>query len=407
MSETVKEQPFTLSVADADLDVLRKKLDLVCFPDELEDAGWDYGVPLAHIKRLVERWRHGYDWRRSEEAINKLPMFTRDIHVDGFGTLNIHYVHQRSNAANAIPLLFVHGWPGHFLESRKLLPILTANSVDKPSFHVVALSLPGYGFSEAPKRRGFAGAQYAEVCNKLMLSLGYNHYGGDWGHVVGLNAVTKYGHRHIKAWHTNCPITDVGVSALLSQPRVLFNMLAYPFDRQAQKALAQTKRHFHEGSGYMIQQATKPQTIGHCLADSPVGLLAWIYEKLVNWSDGYPWSDDEVLEWVSIYWFSRAGPTASARMYYEMTGGNKNFFRGIRWTSVPLGISHFPREVARLPKSWMRLLGNVVFQSDHDKGGHFAAYEQPEKLADDLRKMFGAGGPAQDTFPELKLKGYA
>lgn len=135
-----------------------------------------------------------------------------------------------------------------------------------------------------------------------------------------------------------------------------------------------------------------------------------------------------VLEWVSIYWFSRAGPTASARMYYEMTGGNKNFFRGIRWTSVPLGISHFPREVARLPKSyvivllptlmmvreslmldrrWMRLLGNVVFQSDHDKGGHFAAYEQPEKLADDLRKMFGAGGPAQDTFPELKLKEYA
>lgn len=181
MSETVKEQPFTLSVADADLDLLRRKLDLVCFPDELEDAGWDYGVPLAHIKRLVERWRRGYDWRRSEEAINKLPMFTRDIHVDGFGTLNIHYVHQRSDAANAIPLLFVHGCefsycsidahllsylsigPGHFLESRKLLPILTANSVDKPSFHVVALSLPGYGFSEAPKRRGFAGAQYAEA----------------------------------------------------------------------------------------------------------------------------------------------------------------------------------------------------------------------------------------------------
>ncbi|PIL35240.1 hypothetical protein GSI_03030 [Ganoderma sinense ZZ0214-1] len=262
-------------------------------------------------------------------------MFTRDIHVDGFGTLNIHYVVQRSGTAHAIPLLFVHGWPGHFLESRKLLPILTANLVDKPSFHVVVLSLPGYGFSEAPKRRGFAGAQ------------------------------------------------------------------------QAQKALAQTKRHFHEGSGYMIQQATKPQTIGHCLADSPVGLLAWIYEKLVNWSDGYPWTDDEVLEWVSIYWFSRAGPTASARMYYEMTGGNKNFFRGIRWRSVPLGISHFPREVARLPKSWMRLLGNVVFQSDHDQGGHFAAYEQPEKLADDLRRMFGAGGPAHGTFPELKLMGCA
>lgn len=178
------EVPFALAIPDADLDILHKKLEVTRLPDELEDARWDYGVPLDDIKRLVARWKDGFDWRASEAAINAIPQFTRDIDVEGHDTLNIHYIHQRSALDNAIPLLFVHGCkcstylvlyrtdyvaynvgPGHFMEVSKLLPLLTAVSPDHPSFHVVAISLPGFGFSEAPKKKGFAITQHAEVNN--------------------------------------------------------------------------------------------------------------------------------------------------------------------------------------------------------------------------------------------------
>lgn len=192
---TMTEVPFTISVSDAKLDLLRRKLELSTFPDELEDAAWKYGAPLADIQRLVERWKDGYDWRKHEKELNdELPMFTRDIDVDNFGTLNIHYVHKKSIATNAIPLLYCHGCmyclsltcvprlliehlgPGTFHEARKLLPLLTASSPDHPSFHVVALSLPGYGFSEAPRKQGFAIKQYAEVCSLLYIVCSIAHF---------------------------------------------------------------------------------------------------------------------------------------------------------------------------------------------------------------------------------------
>ncbi|CDO72048.1 hypothetical protein BN946_scf184943.g83 [Trametes cinnabarina] len=410
---TNAEVPFKLSVPDSDIDLLHKKLDLTRFPDELENAAWNYGAPLSDIQRLFEHWKTKFDWRRAEAEINKLPMFTRDIEVEGHGTLNIHYVHQKSEVQHAIPLLFVHGWPGDFLEVRKILPFLTKKSTDYPSFHVVALSLPGFGFSEAPKKPGFAGRQYAEVFNKLMLSLGYEEYvyqGGDWGHLLGLHAVTHYGHQHIKAWHTNMAVCRR--PAFLSHPLVFLSMLTIPFNKSVKADLEHSMVWRRSGQGYFAIQSTKPQTLGYGLADSPVGLLAWIYEKLVSWTDAYPWTDDEgkpdfarsqstmltrssVIEWISVYWFSRAGPAASTRIYYEMTGGGKHdTFEGTKWTSVPVGVSYFPKELVRLPKSWSYTLGNLVFESEHDKGGHFAAFETPEKLAGDLRRMYGMGGPA-------------
>ncbi|KAI0754652.1 alpha/beta-hydrolase [Daedaleopsis nitida] len=420
--DQVKETPFVLSIPDATLDLLHKKLDLAHFPDELDGAAWNYGVPLADVKRLVSRWKDGFDWRKHEAEINRLPMFTRDIDIDEFGTLNIHYVHQRSEVEDAIPLLFVHGCkcyvspslhadeelvvgpgPGHFLEVRKLLPLLTTNSPENPSFHVVAISLPGFGFSDAPSKPGFAAPQYAQVMNRLMLSLGYDHYvyqGGDWGHILGIHAAHIYGHQHIKAWHTNAPVVQPRLIDLLRHPRIILRMLLLPFDKPAREAITVSKRFFAVGSGYMIEQASKPQTLGYGLADSPVGLLAWIYEKLVSWTDDYPWTDDEVLEWVSVYWFSRAGPAASVRIYYEMSAGNtRSITQSAPWSSIPLGVSYFPKEIARLPASWTGLLGNVAYQREHAKGGHFAATEQPEVLADDLRKMFGRGGPAFGVVP--------
>ncbi|KAI9064689.1 alpha/beta-hydrolase [Trametes sanguinea] len=397
-----EEQPFTLSIPDSDLELLHKKLDLVRFPDELENVGWDYGAPLGDIQRLVEHWKTKFDWRKAEAEINKLPMFTRNIDVEGFGTLNIHYVHQKSDVQKAIPLLFVHGWPGDFLEVRKMLPLLTEKSADHPSFHVVALSLPGFGFSEAPKKPGFAGRQYAEVVfNKLMLSLGYEEYvyqGGDWGHLLGAHAVTHFGGKHIKAWHTNMLVARP--PTFFSHPIVFLDMLTIPFNKSVKAGLEHSQVWRKSGHGYFAMQSTKPQTLGYSLADSPVGLLAWIYEKLVGWTDSYPWTDDEVIEWISVYWFSRAGPAAAGRIYYEMTGGGKHdTFEGVKWTSVPLGVSYFPRELVRLPKSWAHTLGKYVFESEHDKGGHFAAFEQPEKLAGDLRKMYGKGGPAYGVVP--------
>ncbi|KAI0794065.1 alpha/beta-hydrolase [Fomes fomentarius] len=397
-----REKPFTLAIADEDLNFLQEKLKLCRLPDEVDDAGWDYGVPLADICRLVSRWKDGFDWRATEAELNQLPMFIREIDVDGFGTLDIHYVHRKSAAKNAIPLLFVHGWPGSFLEVRKILPLLTSVSPEHPSFHVVAPSLPGFAFSGAPHKPGFAGSQYAEVLNKLMASLGYEQYvyqGGDFGHTIGLYAVNKYGHEHIKAWHSNMPVYRF--PSFWSNPLLFLQLLTMPINKQISAPLNDAMRTFKREMGYFAVQSTKPQTIGYSFADSPVGLLAWIYEKLVKISDAYPWTDDEVLEWVSIYWFSRAGPAASCRIYYEMTGGGTapDVYGDTAWTSVPLGVSYFPREPIRFPQSWTSMIGKLVFEAKHDKGGHFAAHEQPELLVGDLRRMFGQGGPAFGVVP--------
>ncbi|KAI0633456.1 alpha/beta-hydrolase [Trametes polyzona] len=395
--QTTMERPFKVAVPDVELERLRQRLDLARFPDELDEAGWEYGAPLADVQRLVARWRDGFDWRKAEAAINALPQFTRDIEVEGFGTLNVHYVHKRSEVTeNAVPLLFIHGWPGHFLEVRKLLPLLTAGPKDQPSFHVVALSLPGFGFSEAPKKKGFAAKQYAEVGNKLMVSLGYDEYvaqGGDWGHYVAGFLATHYAHTNIKAWLSN--YTMALPPTLRSSPWLYITDLITPRSKKEKEGWASTGVFRSKGSGYSHEQATRPQTLGYSLADSPVSLLAWIYEKLVEWTDGYPWEDDEVLEWVSVYWFSRAGPGASLRIYKELTNGyDRIAIEWVKWTSIPLGFSKFPKEIERAPNKWLRTLGNVVFESEHEQGGHFAAHERPEDLASDIRKMFGKGGPA-------------
>ncbi|KAL6300106.1 alpha/beta-hydrolase [Sparassis latifolia] len=392
------EQPFTVAVSDSDLAYLHKKLELVRLPDELNEAGWDYGVPLTDIRRLVAYWKDGFDWKKAEAEINEIPQFTRDIDVEGFGTLNIHYVHQKSTEEHAIPLLFVHGWPGNFLEARKILPMLTSVSSEHPSFHVVALSLPGFGFSEAPKKRGFGGPQYAEVAHKLMLAVGYTEYvvqAGDWGHVVAKLMAWRYGKQGVKAWHTNFPAASP--PSFVSDPLLYLSHLVTPWTRAERAGLERTTWWRNKGGGYFQEQSTQPQTLGYSLADSPVGMLAWIYEKLVQWSDNYPWTDDEVLTWLSVYWFSRAGPAASVRIYYEMAVAG-NIIRPER-SSVPLGLSFFPRELILAPRKWTRTIGRVVFEDEHDSGGHFASIEKPEELVGDVRRMFGKGGPAYGVVP--------
>ncbi|KAG7094998.1 hypothetical protein E1B28_005792 [Marasmius oreades] len=278
---------FNISIPESSLALLKSKLELARLPDELDEAGWDYGVPLSNIRRLVSRWLDGYDWRKHEKALNdELPQFTRDIEVEGHGTLNIHYVHKRSAVHNAIPLLFIHGWPGSFIEIRKILPLLTQVKPDAPSFHVVGLGLPGFGFSKGTKKKGFGLEKHAEVGHKLMLALGYTEYvtqGGDWGTGVGHTMGTLYGGSHMKAFHTNTPF-------ILKPPTGVDPSTYTAADREA---LKQGQSFEQRGQGYFQEQSTQPQTLGYSLSDSPVGLLAWIYEKLVNWTDEYPWEDDE------------------------------------------------------------------------------------------------------------------
>ncbi|KAJ7681483.1 Alpha/Beta hydrolase protein [Mycena rosella] len=408
----MSESPFKISVPDANLDRLQQKLKLTTLPDELEGAGWDYGVPLADVKRLVARWSDGYDWRHHEALLNaELPQFTRAISVEGHGTLAIHYVHQRSEAAGAIPLLFVHGWPGSFLEARKIVPLLSEKSADHPSFHVVVLGLPGYGFSEGPSTKGFDMAQYAEarssdfIFNDTIINDGLAGLirasisvtqGGDWGFPITRTIALIYGEKHSKAWHTNL--------VLGAPPADQPNAEITP---KEQAALARTEWFRSRGSGYLSEQSTQPQTLGYSLADSPVGLLAWIYEKLVLWTDKYSWDDDEgilkldrstfsyyrllaVLTWVSIFWFSRAGPAASVRIYFE--AGNRDIWKAMAVgpevkPTIPLGLSHFPNDVMVFPKRRTR------------ERGAFAAYEKPNELVGDLRKMFGKDGPAFGAVP--------
>ncbi|TFK40469.1 Alpha/Beta hydrolase protein [Crucibulum laeve] len=394
------ENPFKINVPDEKLELLKKKLELTTFSDELEGAGREYGVPLTDIRRLTARWRDGYEWRKHEALLNaELPQFTRDIEVDGFGTLNVHYVHKKSEVVDAIPLLFVHGWPGSFIEVRHILPLLTEASSDHPSFHVVALGLPGFGFSEAPTKKGFEIRQYAELANKLMLSLGYNEYvtqGGDWGYAITKLMAVNYGQKHSKAWHTNYPIATA--PTLKDRPLAYLINLVSKLTPEEKAGLERTAWFFGLGHGYSAEQSTQPQTLGYALTDSPVGLLAWIYEKLVNWTDNYPWDDDEVLTWISIYWFSRAGPAASLRIYFEANKAKPNMFLTPLPSKIPAGHSYFPKEIFKFPKRWSNT-PNLVFESDHDSGGHFAAHEKPGELVGDLRKMFGKGGPAFGVVP--------
>ncbi|KAF9073128.1 Alpha/Beta hydrolase protein [Rhodocollybia butyracea] len=353
---------FQISVSASALSALKSRLELTAFPDELDGTGWAYGSPLADIKRLVARWRDGFDWRKAEQQLNEaLPQFTR---------------------------------PGGFFEAQKIIPLLTKahESSQLPTFDVVALSLPGYGFSEGPKKKGFSIKQYAEVAHKLMLALGYNEYVTQGGTGESLSITRQiaytYGGKHSKAWHTNFLHTHL----LLNSPPPTDESSYTPADKEG---LERFKKYQRFDSGYFKEQATKPQTLGYSLADSPVGLLAWIYEKLVGWTDNYPWTDDEVLTWVSIYWFSRAGPAASTRIYYEYTERMDD----VPPPTIPLGSSLFPKELARIPKSWYSYVGNVVFEAEHSKGGHFAAFEQPEQLVADLQQMFGKGGPAYGVVP--------
>ncbi|KIP01527.1 hypothetical protein PHLGIDRAFT_123272 [Phlebiopsis gigantea 11061_1 CR5-6] len=411
-------EPFQISVPQDAIDAVKQKLDATTLPPPAppSDDSLAYGAPLEDITHLLEYWKTTYNWKNHEAALNEeLPQFRLDIPVHGHGSLLAHFVHQKAKCvgqSKAIPLLFIHGWPGSFIEVRKILPLLTSpGRVGDLVFDVVAPSLPGFGFTSAPGKAGFSLDQYAEAsrihfigallklatiqfCHHLMLALGYKAYvvqGGDWGFIISHRIVHRYGPKHVKAWHTNYP-KAAGPPTLLGNPLMFLAHHCTPWTEEEKKSMERNIHIQNTGRAYFTLHSTKPQTLGYLLADSPVGLLAWIYEKLVGWTDRYPWTDDEVLTWIHIYLFSHVHSTSSAatsvRIYFEASRArdwdalaDRRFYNG----RVPMGISVFPRELVVVPSSWHRTLGWVVYSARHARGGHFAAYERPAELVADVR----------------------
>ncbi|RYO89686.1 hypothetical protein DL766_007213 [Monosporascus sp. MC13-8B] len=396
-------RPYIIAIEDSRIEDLKLRLSLTKFPDELEGAGWEMGSPLADVKRLVKHWQGAYDWRAAERELNKLPHFVTDIQCDGFEPLAVHFVHMRSRVKGAIPLLFLHGWPGHFQEAAKILGPLVegGDGRERPAFDVVVPSLPNFGFSAGTKKRGFAIEQYAETVNKLMLRLGYEEYvtqGGDWGTIIS-RALAHLYPQHCRATLLN--YEDVhNPPSWLRNPMLAARHALTPYSARDQAGQRRARWFQKEGTGYSAEQSTRPQTLGYGLADSPAALLAWIYEKLHDWTDAYPWTDDEVCTWISLYWFSTAGPAASVRIYYEMAHNSdgrpgKLGHRLREYTpGVKLGFSRYPLDLNVVPSTWLRTLGEVVFEREHESGGHFAAWERPDELVTDIREMYGQGGGA-------------
>jgi pimeloyl-ACP methyl ester carboxylesterase len=372
-------ETFDIRVGDTILDDLDDRLARTRYPDQIEGTGWEYGTPVHYVRELVEYWRGEFDWRTQEARLNALSHHRTTI--DG---QSIHFVHAPSRHEDALPLLITHGWPGSVMEFLDVIPRLVQPEEHGghagDAFHVVAPSLPGYGFSEPTRTRGWDSWRIARAFVELMRRLGYERYGaqgGDWGAQVATR-IAVLDPDHCVALHLNMPI-----AAKPEDPA--------PLTDEDQADLAAMGRFQHEESGYAIEQSTKPQTLGVALTDSPAGLLAWIVEKFRSWSDcdGHPeniFSRDQLIANVMVYWATGTS-TSSARLYWEHrhrgSGEGEPGF-----VTVPTGVARYPKEVVRFPRSWVERRYNVTHWVDMPRGGHFAAMEQPELFVDDLRTFF-------------------
>jgi pimeloyl-ACP methyl ester carboxylesterase len=365
---------FEVQVGDEVLDDLRQRLERTRFPDQIEGTGWDYGMPAAYLRELVAYWRDGYDWGAEEARLNGFAQF-RTV-LDG---QSVHFIHARSPREDALPLLITHGWPGSVVEFLDVIPMLTDPS-HGDAFHVVAPSLPGYGFSEPPRTRGWDVVRIASAFTELMARLGYGRYvaqGGDWGAQV----TTRIGGLdpdHCAAVHVN-----MAIASPPSDP--------VPLTKEEQADMAAMQEFMREEAAYANEQGTKPQTLGAALNDSPAGLLAWIVEKFRTWSDcdGDPlncFTRDQLITNVMLYWVTQTA-TSSARLYWEtMHGGS---WSGAPYVGVPTGVARYPKEPLRWPRAWVERQYNVTHWAVMPRGGHFAAMEQPSLFVDDLRAFFG------------------
>ncbi|HEY7016070.1 MAG TPA: epoxide hydrolase [Streptosporangiaceae bacterium] len=369
--------PFRIEIPETDLDDLRQRLRRTRWPEPATVDDWSQGIPLDYTRQLCEYWLEQYDWRAAEARLNRFPQFLTEI--DG---LDIHFLHVRSPHEGALPLVITHGWPGSVVEFGKVIGPLAdpvAHGGDAAdAFHVVCPSLPGYGFSGKPARAGWGSGHTADAWDQLMTRLGYARYGaqgGDWGAQV----TTALGMRHpdhLAGIHLNMPIAfpdPASAGELTPREQAALDSMTY-YDRW--------------DSGYSKQQATRPQTVGYGLVDSPAGLCAWIIEKFWAWTDcdGDPanvLSRDEMLDNVMLYWLPATG-ASSARFYWESIPAP---FLGP--VQVPVGCSIFPKEIFRPSRRWAeKQFPDLRYWNEPDRGGHFAAFEQPAAFVEEVRAAF-------------------
>ncbi|HEV2988059.1 MAG TPA: epoxide hydrolase [Candidatus Angelobacter sp.] len=374
---------FTINVSDAALADLNRRLDATRWPDELENVGWEMGSSLGTMKSVADYWRNSYDWRQQEAMLNRLPQYR--VALDGF---HIHFVHARSKAPKPLPLIITHGWPGSFMEMIKIIPLLTDPEAHggKPedAFDVIVPSLPGYGFSDRATQRGMDPFRIATLWKRLMAELGYQRFaaqGGDWGSAVS----TALGLAHDQ--------NVIGIHLNYIAGRFLFGgTLNQTADDETAKAyMAELRKWWDAEGGYSHIQGTKPQTLGFGLNDSPVGLAAWIIEKFRTWSDcggnvESVFSRDELLTNVMIYWLTQT-ITSSTRLYYETREKPIQLSPANR-VKPPVAFAAFPKELPVPPRELAERGYNIVRWTAMPRGGHFAAMEQPELLAQDLREFF-------------------
>lgn len=359
--------PFRIAVPDTDLADLADRLGRTRWPEPECVDDWSQGIPLAYTRELADYWRNEYDWRTREAALNRFDQFTTVI--DG---LPIHFIHQRSTRDNAFPLIITHGWPGSIVEFTKVIEPL-----NDAGFDVVCPSLPGYGFSGKPTATGWGVERIAAAWEQLMVRLGYHRYGaqgGDWGAAVTTQIGRDVG--HCVAIHLNMPLGR--------PPKDLTDLS--PDERDILERFAQ---HQKWGTGYSKQQSTRPQTLGYGLTDSPVGQMAWIVEKFWAWTDcdGHPenvLTKDEMLDNVMLYWLT-ASATSSARLYWESFGS----FRDGGRAALPTGVASFPKEILRSSRRWCEEMYTITRWTDMPRGGHFAAFEQPDLFVGDVTAFFG------------------
>jgi pimeloyl-ACP methyl ester carboxylesterase len=380
-------RPFNIDVPEQELANLRQRLALTRWPDQETVNDQSEGVPLAKMQDLMRYWQTDYDWRKVEAQLNALPQFMTEI--DG---LDIHFIHVRSRHPNALPLVMTHGWPGSVIELLKVIGPLTDPTTHggraEDAFDLVLPSMPGYGFSERPERTGWNPGHIARAWAELMGRLGYDRYvaqGGDWGAVVS-DMMARQAPAGLLGIHVNMPATvppevakalnngDPAPAGLSDAERAAFDQLDAFYKRS---------------SGYSAMMVIRPQTLGYGLADSPAGLAAWFYDKFATWTDsgGEPeraLTKDEMLDDITLYWLTNTA-TSSARLYWE---NNANNFNAVD-ISIPAAVTVFPGEIYQAPRSWTeRSYHNLIYWNEVDRGGHFAAWEQPQLLADEIRAAF-------------------
>lgn len=370
-------KPFVIDIAREEIADLHRRIEMTRWPEKETVDDWSQGTPLAALQDLVRYWRHDYDWYACQNTLNGWGMFETEI--DGVA---IRFAHVRSSQPGARPLLLTHGWPGSILEFRRCIAPLTRpeehGGQPSDAFHLIIPCLPGYGFSGKPAVKGWSVEKIAVAWGELMQRLGYDRWfaqGGDWGSAV-TTAIAVQRVDGCAGIHLNMPIA-----------RPLPEDLAAPAPDEA-RALMKMQHYQDWDSGYSKQQATRPQTVGYGLVDSPVGLAGWIYEKMWAWTDNSgagedTLSRDDILDNIMLYWLTASG-ASSARLYWESFGSF-----GPKDIDLPVAASAFAEEIIPAPRKWFeRHCSKLVYWGDVAKGGHFAAWEQPEAFVQELRAAF-------------------